>query len=172
MSASTSRNGAMAAVRSVRGRISSGTSRVVVPKPALGTQEWTRQPVLRHSSTQPQTQTQAQTKTKTKTKTKETGKGKESDRYNYNTSMSFSEDIDPDVRFSLPTLSLFCKGTRLTELQHVNYRRVTAGDIASRREPPTKVKMLVRDFIDDSLYNVSALKLVHSGCWGTSADTA
>jgi hypothetical protein len=32
---------------------------------------------------------------------------------------------------------------------------VTAADLANYREPPTKVKMLVRDFIDDSLYNVS-----------------
>jgi hypothetical protein len=32
---------------------------------------------------------------------------------------------------------------------------VTAKDLAHRREPPTKVKMLARDFIDDSLYNVS-----------------
>lgn len=36
------------------------------------------------------------------------------------------------------------------------YRRVTATDLANYREPPTRVKMLVRDFIDDSLYNVSS----------------
>lgn len=102
MSASTSRNGAMAAVRSIKGhRIPSATGRLVVPKPALGTQDWTRQPVSRYSSTQPPAQTQNQSKTK------KSGKGKESDRYNYNTSMSFSEDIDPDVRLCLPRFPFF-----------------------------------------------------------------
>lgn len=37
--------------------------------------------------------------------------------------------------------------------QQANYRRVTANDLESRTEPPTEVKMLVRDFIEDSLYN-------------------
>ncbi|WVR05785.1 hypothetical protein IAU60_002810 [Kwoniella sp. DSM 27419] len=54
------------------------------------------------------------------------------DRYNYNTSLSFDASPDPD---------------------HVNWRRVTAAELTSRKEPPTRVKMLVRDFIDDSLYN-------------------
>lgn len=39
--------------------------------------------------------------------------------------------------------------------QHVNYRRVTSSELSSRTTPPTRVKMLVRDFIDDSLYNPS-----------------
>lgn len=81
---------------------------------------------------------------------KQIGKGKENERYNYNTSMSFSDEVDPDVR-----RIFFCVMAVLT-IQHVNYRRVTATDLSSRREPPTKVKMLVRDFIDDSLYNVSS----------------
>ena len=34
-----------------------------------------------------------------------------------------------------------------------NYPRVTAQELAKRRKPPTGVKMLVRDFIQDSLYN-------------------
>jgi hypothetical protein len=34
---------------------------------------------------------------------------------------------------------------------------VTAKDLTHRREPPKKVKMLVRDFVDDSLYNVSSV---------------
>ncbi|CDZ98080.1 Putative S-adenosyl-L-methionine-dependent methyltransferase MidA [Phaffia rhodozyma] len=34
-----------------------------------------------------------------------------------------------------------------------SHRRVTAKDIAAREEPPTQVKMLVRDYIDDHLYN-------------------
>lgn len=37
----------------------------------------------------------------------------------------------------------------------MNYRRVTASELSSRTTPPTRVKMLVRDFIDDSLYNPS-----------------
>jgi hypothetical protein len=40
-------------------------------------------------------------------------------------------------------------------MQHASHRRVTAQDLAHRKEPPTKVKMLVREFIHDSLYNVS-----------------
>ncbi|EED83157.1 predicted protein [Postia placenta Mad-698-R] len=39
------------------------------------------------------------------------------------------------------------------DTEHVNYKRVTANDLEQRREPPTRVKMLVRDFIEDSLYN-------------------
>jgi hypothetical protein len=35
----------------------------------------------------------------------------------------------------------------------VGYRRVTANQLESHVEPPTQVKMLVRDFIEDSLYN-------------------
>ncbi|KAL7423809.1 hypothetical protein Q5752_001393 [Cryptotrichosporon argae] len=58
--------------------------------------------------------------------------GPSKERYNYNTSLSFSAEPDPE---------------------HATYRRVTAAELASRREPPTRVKMLVRDFIDDSLYN-------------------
>ncbi|WVO19802.1 uncharacterized protein IAS62_001092 [Cryptococcus decagattii] len=57
-------------------------------------------------------------------------KGKE--RYNFNTSIEFSSEPDPD---------------------HVNWRKATATDLVARKEPPTRVKMLVRDFIDDSLYN-------------------
>lgn len=36
---------------------------------------------------------------------------------------------------------------------HVNFKKVTANDLESRTAPPTEVKMLVRDFIEDSLYN-------------------
>ncbi|KAI0685611.1 S-adenosyl-L-methionine-dependent methyltransferase [Cytidiella melzeri] len=39
------------------------------------------------------------------------------------------------------------------DAKHVNYRRVDANDMENSREPPTEVKMLVRDFIEDSLYN-------------------
>ena len=34
-----------------------------------------------------------------------------------------------------------------------SYRRLTAAELSSRASPPTRVTMLVRDFIDDSLYN-------------------
>ncbi|WVO17807.1 hypothetical protein L204_105505 [Cryptococcus depauperatus] len=54
------------------------------------------------------------------------------DKFNYNTSIDFEQEPDHD---------------------HVNWRRVTAADLVSRKEPPKRVKMLVRDFIDDSLYN-------------------
>lgn len=53
-------------------------------------------------------------------------------KINYNTSFSF--DSKP------------------TEEQLV-YPRVTANDLETRTSPPTEVRMLVRDFIEDSLYN-------------------
>ena len=37
--------------------------------------------------------------------------------------------------------------------EHVAYKRVTANDLESCTEPPRRVRMLVRDFIEDSLYN-------------------
>lgn len=63
------------------------------------------------------------------------GKKKEEkveDRINYNDNYSFSDIPDPE---------------------HVKYKRVTANDLENERRPPRKVKMLVRDFIEDSLYN-------------------
>ncbi|KAI0352162.1 DUF185-domain-containing protein [Trametes cingulata] len=54
------------------------------------------------------------------------------DRVNYNDKLSFSDVPDPE---------------------HINYKRVTANDLEHQRHPPRKVKMLVRDFIEDSLYN-------------------
>lgn len=57
---------------------------------------------------------------------------KPEDRINYNDKYSFSHVPDPE---------------------HVNYKRVTANDLEREREPPRRVKMLVRDFIEDSLYN-------------------
>ncbi|WWD18024.1 hypothetical protein CI109_102471 [Kwoniella shandongensis] len=68
----------------------------------------------------------------TRSQSTSTPKKRDKELYNYNTSLSFSEDPDPD---------------------HVHWRRVTARDLVNRKEPPTRVKMLVRDFIDDSLYN-------------------
>jgi hypothetical protein len=38
--------------------------------------------------------------------------------------------------------------------EHETWRRTTALEISHRSDPPMRVKMLVRDFIDDSLYNV------------------
>ena len=57
---------------------------------------------------------------------------KTEDRINYNDRFSFSDAPDSE---------------------HVNYKRVTANDLENEREPPRRVKMLVRDFIEDSLYN-------------------
>ena len=54
------------------------------------------------------------------------------DRYNYNPEPSFSDVPDEEV---------------------IRYPRVTAKDLAGLSEPPTGVKMLTRDFIEDSLYN-------------------
>ena len=52
--------------------------------------------------------------------------------FNYNDKVSFADAPDPE---------------------HVTYKRVTANDLEREREPPRRVKMLVRDFIEDSLYN-------------------
>lgn len=40
-----------------------------------------------------------------------------------------------------------------TEVDYAHYKSVNANDLESLRSPPTEVKMLVRDFIEDSLYN-------------------
>lgn len=54
------------------------------------------------------------------------------DKINYNSQLSFEDSPDAE---------------------HVNYKKVTANDLERRTVPPTQVKMLVRDFIEDSLYN-------------------
>lgn len=53
------------------------------------------------------------------------------DRFNYNTDVSFEDSPG----------------------HHVNYELITANDLESYTSPPKRVKMLVRDFIEDSLYN-------------------
>lgn len=40
-----------------------------------------------------------------------------------------------------------------TTNEHVRFRQVTANDLESFKEPPRRVKMLVRDYIEDALYN-------------------
>jgi hypothetical protein len=37
--------------------------------------------------------------------------------------------------------------------KHVNYKRVTSNGLEASKHPPRRVKMLVRDYIEDSLYN-------------------
>ena len=37
--------------------------------------------------------------------------------------------------------------------EHVSYKRVTSNDLEAFKHPPRRVKMLVRDYIEDSLYN-------------------
>lgn len=54
------------------------------------------------------------------------------DKINYNTELSLSSSNDDE---------------------HVLYKKVTANDLEKRTDPPKRVKMLVRDFIEDSLYN-------------------
>jgi len=54
------------------------------------------------------------------------------DRFNYNPEIFFDEAPDPE---------------------HTTYARVTSNDLERHTKPPTRVKMLVRDFIEDSLYN-------------------
>jgi hypothetical protein len=77
------------------------------------------------------------------------GRGKE--RYNFNTSLVWDDAPDPEVSSS--GSEEVVGGSSHT--QHEQYRRVTAAEVTHFREPPRRVKMLVRDFIDDSLYNVS-----------------
>lgn len=54
-----------------------------------------------------------------------------SDKLNYNADITFDESFGG----------------------HANYDLVTANDLETRDVPPKRVKMLVRDFIEDSLYN-------------------
>ncbi|KAL6309298.1 S-adenosyl-L-methionine-dependent methyltransferase [Sparassis latifolia] len=54
------------------------------------------------------------------------------DHLNYNPQISFSDTPDPE---------------------HVNYRRVTSNDLEEESDPPRRVKMLVRDYIENSLYH-------------------
>jgi hypothetical protein len=37
--------------------------------------------------------------------------------------------------------------------QHAKYKRVTSNDLEEFKHPPRRVKMLIRDYIEDSLYN-------------------
>ncbi|KAH9913979.1 DUF185-domain-containing protein [Epithele typhae] len=57
---------------------------------------------------------------------------KAEDRINYNDKVSFSDKPDPE---------------------QASYKQLTANDMEHLREPPRRVKMLVRDFIEDALYN-------------------
>ena len=57
-------------------------------------------------------------------------------RYNFNTQLEWGhEAADPG--------------------EEARYRRVTAREIKGRREEGRRVRMLVRDWVDDGLYNVS-----------------
>lgn len=65
----------------------------------------------------------------------QSSKNKRPDRFDYNTK--------PEAPL-LPDAS--------TE-EHINYRLVTSNDLETFKEPPKRVKMLMRDYIEDSLYN-------------------
>ncbi|KAI0056040.1 DUF185-domain-containing protein [Artomyces pyxidatus] len=72
------------------------------------------------------------------------------DKINYNADVFFDEKPDPD---------------------HVDYARVTANDLEQCTAPPTRVKMLVRDFIEDSLYNPNYGYFPTQATIFTSSDT-
>lgn len=57
---------------------------------------------------------------------------KHNDKINYNPDISFSNTVDP---------------------KHLQYPMLSSRDLESHRKPPTRVRMLIRDFIEDSLYN-------------------
>lgn len=61
----------------------------------------------------------------------ETGTRKPAEKFNYN-SLAFDEK---------------------PEAEHTNYPTVTANELQKETQPPKGVKMLVRDYIEDSLYN-------------------
>jgi hypothetical protein len=57
---------------------------------------------------------------------------KHDDKVNYNPDVSFSTTVDS---------------------KYLEYPILSSRDLESHRKPPTRVRMLVRDFIEDSLYN-------------------
>ncbi|KAG8958642.1 hypothetical protein FRC03_008942 [Tulasnella sp. 419] len=65
--------------------------------------------------------------------------------------MSTSNPVKPKDKFNYNRSPLAVGNS--DEVQHQNFRRVTAEDLASYRSPPKRIKMLTRDFIHDSLYN-------------------
>jgi len=73
------------------------------------------------------------------------------DKINYNSEVFFNERPDP---------------------HHTDYTRVTANDLECYTSPPRGVKMLVRDFIEDSLYNPNYGYFPKQVTIFTSSDTA
>jgi hypothetical protein len=75
--------------------------------------------------------------------------------------------LEPPRLFSSSHPSLVRSGKKREELnfnpevyfddapnpEHVNYKRVTSNDLEAFKHPPRRIKMLVRDYIEDSLYN-------------------
>lgn len=59
-------------------------------------------------------------------------KSKKRDELNFNPEVYFDDVPDPE---------------------HVSYKRVTSNTLEASKHPPRRVKMLVRDYIEDSLYN-------------------
>ena len=60
------------------------------------------------------------------------GSGKKREELNFNPEVYFDDAPNPE---------------------HVNYKRVTSNDLEAFKHPPRRIKMLVRDYIEDSLYN-------------------
>ncbi|KAI8097411.1 S-adenosyl-L-methionine-dependent methyltransferase [Halteromyces radiatus] len=65
---------------------------------------------------------------------------------------STSSDHQPRTHFALPFLTQPEEEEQDLE-ERKKYPRKTASDISHLTQPPTRTNMLVRDFIDDSLYN-------------------
>jgi hypothetical protein len=62
---------------------------------------------------------------------------KSTPRYNFNTGLEWEHEAQD------------------TREEGARFRRVTAREVKGRREEGRRVRMLVRDWVDDSLYNVS-----------------
>lgn len=64
-----------------------------------------------------------------------------------------SRQLLSDEKVVKPAFIPFLTPPEEEDRDYQNYRRTTAKDIAPLAELPTRTKMLVRDFIDNSLYN-------------------
>lgn len=65
----------------------------------------------------------------------------------FSTSLAYRKEFEDKVNYNENVFS------DIPDAEHVKYKLVTANDLETQRQPPRRVKMLVRDFIEDSLYN-------------------
>jgi hypothetical protein len=73
--------------------------------------------------------------------------------YNQRRLLSHSRQLLADEKVVKPAFIPFFNSPEEEDRDYENYRRITAKDIAPLNELPSRSKMLVRDFIDNSLYN-------------------